>query len=148
MSDFLAFLKTLRNPIHIVLFFVLIALCNSCSSVNHAKLPIGYVDVPAPGKEAVFNGNSVIEGWALSDEGIQEIALYVDRQYLSSAQIAISRPDVTAAFPKEAHAGNSGWRAAIDVTNLAVGSHDVVVQAMGRNGAKRDIGAFQVRVVK
>ena len=109
---------------------------------------MGYVDVPAPGKQAIFNGNSVIEGWAVSNEGIEEIAIYVDRQYVSSAQTGGSRPDVAAAFPKEAHAGSSGWRASINVTDLAVGSHDVVVQVVAKNGAKRDIGAFQAMVVK
>jgi hypothetical protein len=142
------FCPAIFRRIRTALFFVIVAACHSCGSVNHAKLPIGYVDVPAPGRPAVFEGNSLVQGWALSDEGIREITLYVDRQYVSSAQTGISRPDVAAAFPKEPHALDSGWRATIDVTNLAVGAHDVVVQAIGKNGARRDIAAFPARVVK
>ena len=148
MSRPLPFVRTLSKPIPAALVLVLIAVCNSCTSANHSKLPIGYVDVPAPGRPAVFNGNSVIEGWALSDGGIQQVAIYIDRQYVSSTQTDIPRPDVATAYPKESHGQTSGWRAPVDVTNLAVGSHDVVVQATGKNGAKRDIGAFQATVVK
>lgn len=150
-SDVSASLKLLKTPsqaAEAVLLLFLAGICSSCSAAKHAKLPAGYVDVPAAGKQVVLSGNYVIEGWALSDDGIDEVAIYVDRQYVSSAQTGGPRPDVAAAFPKETHAAESGWRAPIGVTNLAVGPHDFVVQAVGKNGARRDIGAFHATVVK
>lgn len=119
----------------------------SCGRNDHLKLPTGYVDTP-PLFGAVLRGIATFEGWAGADDGIEDVAVYVDRQYVVSAQTGVDRPDVAKSLPKEPNAKNAGWRASVDVSTLAVGVHEFVVQATGKNGAKRDIGAFQATVAK
>jgi hypothetical protein len=115
---------------------------------SHAKLPAGYVDAPPMAGQAVLRGATPFEGWALADDGIEEVAVYIDRQYVASAQTGVERPDVAKSLPKEPNAGKAGWRTSVDVSNFPAGVHQFVVQATARNGAKRDIGAFQATIVK
>lgn len=122
--------------------------CISCGSKSHTKLPTGYLDSPPLSQQAVFRGPTTLEGWSLSDDGIDDVAIYIDRQYVASAQIGIPRADVAGAFPNEPHASTSGWRASIDVSNIPPGMHEVVVQATCKNGAKRDIASFRASVMK
>jgi N-acetylmuramoyl-L-alanine amidase len=89
-----------------------------------------------------------MEGWAFSGEGIEEVSVYIDRQYIVSARTGFQRPDVAHAFPNTPQAKTSGWRASVDVSKMAPGRHDVVVQAISRNGSTRDIASFQAIVVK
>jgi hypothetical protein len=98
--------------------------------------------------QAVLRGATPFEGWALADDGIEEVAVYIDGQYVISAHTGVERPDVAKTFPKEPGAGKAGWRASVDVSSFPAGIHQFVVQAAAKNGAKRDIGAFQATVVK
>jgi hypothetical protein len=127
---------------------VLAVLCFSCGGKTHSKLPEGYIDRPPLTEQAVFKGTASLEGWSFSDEGIEDVSVYIDRQHVASAQIGFQRADVAKAFPNEQYAKESGWRAIIDVTNLSPGPHNVVVQATSKNGAKRDIASFQALVTK
>jgi hypothetical protein len=136
----------LRPLLLIVLLVVAIAACGS--RANHTRLPTGYVDTPPLSGPAVLHGATTFEGWALADGGVQEVSVYVDREYLVSAQTGVDRPDVAKSLPKERNAGKAGWRASVDVSNLPAGSHAFVVQAIAQNGSKRDIGSFQATVVK
>ena len=115
---------------------------------GHAKLPAGVVDTPPMSGQAVLRGATPFEGWALADDGIEEVAVYIDGRYVISAQTGVERPDVAKSFPKEPGAARAGWRASVDVSGLPAGIHQFVVQAAAKNGAKRDIGAFQATVVK
>jgi len=115
---------------------------------GHAKLPAGFVDIPPTSGQAVLRGATPFEGWALADGGIEEVAVYIDGQYVISAQTGVERPDVAKSFPKEPGAAKAGWRASVDVSGFPAGIHQFVVQAAAKNGAKRDIGAFQATVVK
>ena len=120
----------------------------SCASTTHAKLPIGTVDVPPLGRQAVLKGTASFVGWAIGEDGISDVGIYVDRVYATSAQLGLGRPDVSAAFPSEPHANAAGWGASLDSSKIAAGPHELVVQATATNGAKRDIGVLQIVVVK
>jgi hypothetical protein len=120
----------------------------SCASTTHAKLPIGTVDVPPLGRQAVLKGTASFVGWAIGEDGISDVGIYVDRVYATSAQCGLGRPDVAAAFPGEPDARTAGWQALFDSSEITAGTHELVVQATAKNGAKRDIGVFQILVTK
>ena len=120
----------------------------SCGSNTHVKLPIGTVDVPPLGSQTELKGISSFAGWALGEEGISDVAIYVDRMYVISAQLGLPRPDVWAAFPKEPDARTAGWQASLDCSKIMSGPHEVIVQATAKNGARRDLGLYHVTVVK
>jgi hypothetical protein len=145
-------LKTEHHLFHpglLLLTVLLVAVTAACGSrANHTRLPTGYIDTPPLSSPAVLHGAPTFEGWALADGGIEEVSVYVDRDYLVSAQTGVARPDVAKSLPTERDAGKAGWRASVDVSNLPPGAHAFVVQATARNGSKRDIGSFQATVVK
>src|ERR1022692_935394 len=130
----------------------------SCASTTHAKLPIGTVDVPPLGRQAVLKGTASFVGWAIGEDGISDVGIYVDRVYATSAQCGLGRPDVAAAFPGEPDvaaafpgepdARTAGWQALFDSSEITAGTHELVVQATAKNGAQRDIGVFQILVTK
>jgi len=136
--------------LHLHLLIILIAaVITACGGRSgHTRLPIGYVDAPALSGQAVLHGNAIFEGWALADDGIEEVAVYMDRQYLASARTGLDRPDVAKSLPNEPNSVKAGWRASVDVSNLTPGLHQFVVQAAAKSGSNRDIGAFQATIVK
>jgi hypothetical protein len=136
----------LRLLVLTILMVVIIAACGSRR--DHTKLPVGYVDGPPLSGQAVLRGATTFAGWALADDGIEEVAVYMDRQYVASARTGLERPDVARSLPKEPNAGKAGWQASVDVSNLPPGLHEFVVQATAQSGSKRDIGAFQATIVK
>ena len=104
--------------------------------------------MPPLGQQAVLKGTSPFLGWAFGENGISDVSIYVDRVYQVSAQCGLPRPDVAAAFPGEPDAKAAGWQASVDCSKIAAGPHELVVQATAKNGARRDIGVYQIVVVK
>ena len=88
----------LRLLIPTIVMVAVIAACGSRR--NHTNLPAGFVDTPPLSGQAVLRGDTIFEGWALADDGVEETAVYLDRQYLTSARTGVERPDVAKSFPK------------------------------------------------
>lgn len=110
------------------------------------KLPFGVTDVPRSGqavRDALTAG-----GWALSEAGIKDVCLYMDRNFVRCAELGGSRPDVAKAFPDIAKDPNSGWNAAFEITAYQPGPHELTVQATDNNGATRDIGTISIIITK
>ena len=139
--------STFSSTIRALWFAAVLLLTVSCGSKTHAKLPYGTVDTPPLGQQVGLKGMASFVGWAIGENGISDVAIYVDRVYVVSAQLGLVRPDVAAAFPKETAARTAGWQASFDCTNIPAGPHEVVVQATATNGARRDLGVFQVVVL-
>src|ERR1700730_2731065 len=126
-SEHRIFHRRLRLLVLTILMVVVVAACSSRR--DHTKLPVGYVDAPPLSGKAVLRGAATFEGWAVADDGVEEVAVYMDRQYVASARTGVERPDVARALPKEPNARKAGWRASVDVSNLPSGLHEFVVQA-------------------
>ena len=106
------------------------------------ELPIGFLDAPIP--NATVDHQFRVEGWALDDTGVDFVRVYVDGKYVATARIELDRPDVSKVFPRYTAQGDKhGWRTTVMV---APGPHMVIVQAVDRTGATRDIGAVPVTV--
>ena len=56
--------------------------------------------IQTPGYAATVSGIVVVEGWALSEVGISRIDLFVDGDYVSTANINIPRDDVIEHYPQ------------------------------------------------
>jgi hypothetical protein len=111
---------------------------------NQSPLPFGSVDAPRP--NAVLNGVTQVAGWALAEQPIEEIAVYVDRKYVVSADKALPRPDVAKAQPGFEAASKSGWLAMVDTNAFPQGWHELTVQARSAAGATRDLGTVLVSI--
>ena len=110
------------------------------------ELPQGSVDRPKPG-DTIRTGRTVVGGWAIDDNGVAEIRVYLDGHYKTSARLNVVRADVGLAYPRYARAGDIyGWNVEVDL-GAAPGPHTILVQAVDDNGATRDIGTIPVVVV-
>jgi hypothetical protein len=94
-------------------------------------LPTGAADSSG---EVLSNGVYRITGWALSQDPIQTIALYLDGRYVSAAHGGQPHAGMTA---------NCGWSAEID-SHLFRGKHELVVQVRTLHGLTRDLVQTQV----
>jgi len=118
--------------------------CRSDSS--RQALPFGVTDEPRSGE--ALRGTVEVRGWALSEGGIRQVIVYVDRNYAVTATLGISRPDVAKAFPTFSHGADAGWTASLDTGKFRAGTNELVVQCTANNGATRDLGDINVRFVK
>jgi hypothetical protein len=107
------------------------------------ELPLGFVDMPSA--NAVVPPQFAAAGWALDDTGIDVVRLYVDGRYVVSTHLETDRPDVTKAFPQYTAEGNKhGWQAVLKV--VRPGAHTLIVQAVDKSGATRDLGVVPFTV--
>jgi len=110
------------------------------------ELPFGWVDEPSNG--AAVQRNIESHGWALDDNTVSKVNVYLDGHYLAQTSITEARADVTKIYPKYAHDNDAhGWKLIIPLPgDLVLGPHKLVYQAVDDKGATRDIGAVDVRL--
>ncbi len=117
----------------------------SCSRDNtHPDLPYGAVDTPAA--SGTVTGKVMVAGWALADDGIESVSIYVDRKFASAGQTGAPRPDVQKIYPKMPASGNAGWSALLDTGAFSPGWHELTVQVRSKSGATRDLAPLSVLV--
>ena len=133
-----------RIALYLIAGTLTLTSCQRSAVQAHSPLPFGSVDLPAP-KTAV-KGQIQVAGWALSEQPIHSVTLYVDRKYMGEASSSIERPDVAAANPTYTDAAKSGWLITLDTMFLAPGWHDLVVQAKTESGVTRDLSTVPVLV--
>jgi hypothetical protein len=106
-------------------------------------LPFGVVDVPRA--QAVVPASFIAAGWALDEEGIEVVRIYVDGKSKASGRLTVERPDVSKAYPAYARQSDlHGWK--VTVTIGTPGVHKLTVQAIDVKGATRDIGEWDIVV--
>jgi hypothetical protein len=119
-----------------------------CSSGSDTKprLPSGVVDTPQPNQNV--KGRFTASGWVVSEDGIKQVSVYVDRNFLTYCTYGTSRPDVNKAVPGFPQGDRAGWTVDLDVTSLPAGRHELVFEAESNKGAIRDLGIIPVIVVR
>lgn len=125
-------------------FFVALVSCKQEAPISRSSLPFGSVDLPTP--KSTVRGPMQIAGWALADQPIREVSIYLDGKYLTSASTKMPRPDVVLAKPDYRAARNCGYTLTVDTSTLAEGWHEVVVQAKAEDGVTRDLATVPVLV--
>src|SRR5512140_2723811 len=80
--------------------------CGARSATSRGPLPFGYVDAPKANGQ-VRNG-APGNGWALSENGAAEVALYVDGRYARSMRLRDGRIDVAKVYPNMEDSEHSG----------------------------------------
>jgi hypothetical protein len=109
-----------------------------------SPLPFGHVELPRPGE--TIRGQWPVQGWALSDSGIKAVEIYVDRTYVGSAQLGVSRPDVQKVYPSIKDSSTAGWTYTLNAAAITPGAHELVVQARSGENRTRDIGTPAITV--
>jgi hypothetical protein len=106
------------------------------------KLPFG--EVLEPKKDELVRGAFGIRGWALSENGIQQVAIYEDRIFLADARLGESSPEAQKAQPNFPGSANAGWRFDADPGIFTSGEHELTVQARSKTGAVRELASWKV----
>jgi len=110
------------------------------------ELPFGFVDEPKGG--TAIDRNMPSHGWALDDNSVTEVRVFMDDHFLARASLTEMRPDVTKAFPKYAH-GNDvhGWNLTVPLpAGVTLGPHTLIYQAVDNQGATKDFATVYVRL--
>ena len=135
---------------------VLIGLCAVCAAAcmqlsksepdPKNELPFGYVDEPKDGTS--IDRNVTTHGWAMDDNGVAEIRVFLDNHFVARTTPTEARPDVSKAFPRYAHGKDThGWTLIVPLdAGVVLGPHTLVYQAVDNQGATRDIGTVNVRL--
>lgn len=106
------------------------------------KLPFG--QVLEPREDEPINGPFAIRGWALSENGIQQVTIYEDRIFLANAKLGLSSPEAQKAQPNFPGSANAGWRFDTDPGIFTSARHELTVQARSKTGAVRELASLKV----
>jgi N-acetylmuramoyl-L-alanine amidase len=106
------------------------------------ELPFG--EVVQRTQDQPFEGPFVIRGWALSENGIQQVSIYEDRLFLADAKLGLSSPEAQKAQPNFPGSANAGWRFEADTGIFTRGTHELTVQARSKTGAVRELASWKV----
>ena len=104
------------------------------------KMPVGFLDAPKSGE--VVRGKTTVRGWALSESGIRQVAIYVDGVFAGNAKLQVTRPDL-AHFPfRNPDKGGFEWE--WDSTTVSPGTHQIVAEARGNDAGVHELGSASV----
>jgi hypothetical protein len=140
----LAFPYRMISVTGVVLLCVLELLsCGGDTAKGPRTLPLGYLDSPKPAE--VVRGMYRVAGWALSENGIQDVFIYLDRNFVGAALLGIGRPDL-ARFKNFARPEYGGFQYQWDTSTAPAGAHWLIVQAISKDGVAHDIGIVQITI--
>ena len=104
-----------------------------------AGAPFGWFDGSRGGGNA-GGGQIAMTGWALDDDGILAVRIYVDGVIAGQASYGGSRPGVAALYPGFPDSNAAGWGFQLNTTFYLNGSHSVTFKATSMTGEESQIG--------
>ena len=122
---------------------LIVSIVLSRSRVDLARRSNFQTTIMSPGRI----WSSMVGGWALAEDGVQRVAIYVDKQFVTFATLGGDRPDIAKAFPAFANAGKSGWNVVVDLSSMIEGDHEMVVQVKSKGGSVHDFPAIPFKIV-
>ncbi len=106
--------------------------------------PFGAMDEPVNGRH--ISGPFPIHGWAVSEQGLDQVTIYVDGKFFANSSLGEVRPDVTATFPKAKDGATSGWRFEATPAMFTPGEHEIAARARSKSGIVREVGTAKVSI--
>jgi hypothetical protein len=125
---------------------LLVFACVACglAPTNSGKLPLGAIDTPSG--DAIVKGVSFAIGWALCEDGVDRVAIYLDRTYLQDAVLKGRREDVVKVFPQFSGVADVRWITELHTESLPIGRHEISARVISRRGATRDLAPHIVNI--
>jgi hypothetical protein len=115
-----------------------------CDDVLGNEASFGGIDLPLGG--IVFAGTVEVTGFAVDFEGVSQVQIFVDGDFVGFATLGLARPGVAASFPGYPDADTAGWRFLFDSTELSDGFHDLQAIVVDDLGDTVLIGERQFRI--
>ena len=111
-------------------------------SVNDNGRIRGHLNSPTlEGTDAV-KGMLCCEGWALAEEGVEKIDVYVDDTFICRADYGIPRPDVSLAYPDAENTAGSGFMFYLNTIPFDNGIYRLTIIIFSRTGEYWTIERF------
>ena len=104
----------------------------------------GFIDHPDNGE--LIDGIKDIYGWVLDAEGVAEVQIWLDGQWVGDAAFGLPRPDVSSVYPGYPDSLAPGWIFLLDTTLTSDGLHHVQAVAVDDFGATSIIGERYVTI--
>lgn len=107
---------------------------------------VGFVETPREGD--TVNGMVTVRGWALDEQDISRIDLYVDNEFQHSANINIPRIDVIESFPdwEGIHQRLPGFETGFSAFRFTNGAHTIHLVAVTSDNRSFEFGRRTVNV--
>ena len=112
---------------------LVLAVALSISAPVWAARPFGQFGGKVGGGNAAA-GLLPLHGWALDDNGVEAIDIYVDGVIDGRANYGRTRPEVTRKFPGFPDSAHPGWVYQLDTTHYLNGNHSVSARILSKSG--------------
>jgi N-acetylmuramoyl-L-alanine amidase len=130
-----------------LLSFAIAAALVAVPTLASAAAPFGFFDpeqVPGiPGASGVIG----MHGWALDDDGIRAVDIYVDGAIAGRAIYGDHRPGVASLFPGFPDSEAAGFVFQLDTTHYLNGLHTIDAQAISHSGERRFLNSLVFQFV-
>jgi hypothetical protein len=110
-----------------------------CAGDTNSLPAYGFIDIPT--SFDYVKGVVVFQGWAIGEGGVSVVELFVDGNFVGTAQYGLPRPDVREQYPFINNSGNTGWRFSFDTAKLSNARHRLTARITAPNGRKTEIGS-------
>lgn len=107
----------------------------------------GLAEAPRGGFGGIVGGATAgggviaLHGWALDDDGVKRVDIFVDGVSVGLARYGRSRPDVENRFPGYPDSSNAGFAFRLDTTRYNNGLHEVRPRVITNSGEERFLRA-------
>ena len=103
--------------------------CNSVEEILQAAATLQLI-LESPAESDTYSGVSTLRGWAVAEEGISKVDIYINGAFFQSAPYGGARGDVGGIFPEIDNSDKSGFALAYNFSLLKVGRHTIKVEAV------------------
>jgi len=112
------------------------------------------VHLEEPINGEVHSGIGNLRGWAIAEDGIDRVEIYIDGKYAYNAPYGGRRGDVKNDYPSIPDSGDSGFSLAFGYSNLGFGQHTIMARAFNKSGewvdasSTFDVAAFDKKFIQ
>jgi len=85
-------------------------------------------------------------GWALAEDGVSEVDLFLDGKFLQDATLKINRPDVLKVYPAFGKVNYAGWVLDLRTETLPIGRHELTVRITSHSGLITNLEPHKVTI--
>lgn len=121
------------------------ALCAVMSAPSFAALPFGNFEGLPKGQNA-GGGMMPLTGWALDDDGIERVEIFVDGAVVGIADVFQNRPDVQILYPGYPDSTASGFGFQLDSTQFLNGLYSVTARVTTNSGEQVFLNSREIEI--
>ena len=92
------------------------------------------LSLETPVQRQTYTGIATVRGWAIAEEGIDRVDVYIDDSFFQSAPYGGEREDVGGAFPSVDGSSYSGFALTYNYSLLSRGEHKIRAEAITNDG--------------